>query len=33
MLGNGFERFFAAVTITPPAIRARIYSSDFRDAP
>jgi asparagine synthase (glutamine-hydrolysing) len=29
MLENGFERFFAAVTITPPAIRARIYQTDF----
>jgi asparagine synthase (glutamine-hydrolysing) len=29
MLDNGFERFFAAVTITPPAIRARIYEPDF----
>jgi asparagine synthase (glutamine-hydrolysing) len=29
LLDNGFERFFAAVTITPPAIRARIYSQDF----
>jgi asparagine synthase (glutamine-hydrolysing) len=30
MLGNGLERFFAAVTITPPAIRSRVYSSDFQ---
>jgi asparagine synthase (glutamine-hydrolysing) len=29
LLDNGFERFFAAVTITPPAIRARIYTRDF----
>ena len=29
LLDNGFERFFAAVTITPPATRARIYSEDF----
>jgi asparagine synthase (glutamine-hydrolysing) len=29
LLDNGFERFFAAVTITPPAIRARIYAKDF----
>jgi asparagine synthase (glutamine-hydrolysing) len=29
LLANGFERFFAAVTITPPAVRARIYSDDF----
>jgi len=29
LLDNGFERFFAAVTITPPAIRARIYDPDF----
>ena len=29
LLHNGFERFFAAVTITPPAIRARIYTRDF----
>jgi asparagine synthase (glutamine-hydrolysing) len=29
LLDNGFERFFAATTITPPAIRARIYSRDF----
>lgn len=30
MLNNGFERFFAAVTITPPAIRERIYSTGFK---
>jgi asparagine synthase (glutamine-hydrolysing) len=29
LLGNGFERFLAAVTITPPATRARIYDPDF----
>lgn len=29
LLDNGFERFFAAVTITPPAVRARIYDPDF----
>ncbi len=29
LLENGFERFFAAVTITPPAVRARIYNRDF----
>jgi asparagine synthase (glutamine-hydrolysing) len=29
LLDNGFERFFAAVTITSPAVRARIYSDDF----
>ena len=29
LLDNGFERFFAAVTITPPAVRARIYTEDF----
>lgn len=28
-LNSGFERFFAAVTITPPEIRARIYEPDF----
>jgi asparagine synthase (glutamine-hydrolysing) len=36
MLENGFERFFAAVTITPAAVRARIYQPDFwlrHDAP
>ena len=29
MLANGFERFFAAVTVTPPTLRARIYNRDF----
>jgi asparagine synthase (glutamine-hydrolysing) len=29
LLNNGYERFFAAVTITSPAIRARIYDRDF----
>src|SRR5439155_27294877 len=29
MLDNGFERFFAGVSITAPAIRARIYNRDF----
>lgn len=29
-LDNGFERFFAAVTITSPAIRARLYTPEFR---
>ena len=29
LLDSGFERFFAAVTITPPAVRARIYNQDF----
>ena len=29
MLDNGFERFFAAVTIARPALRARIYNRDF----
>jgi asparagine synthase (glutamine-hydrolysing) len=29
LLDNGFERFFAAVTIMPPAIRARLYDRDF----
>jgi asparagine synthase (glutamine-hydrolysing) len=29
LLDNGFERFFAAVTITPPSVRARIYNRDF----
>jgi len=29
LLDNGYERFFAAVTITPPAVRARIYQSEF----
>jgi asparagine synthase (glutamine-hydrolysing) len=32
MLNDGFERFFAAVTITPPAVRRRIYSKDFRQS-
>lgn len=32
MLDNGFERFFAAVTITSPAVRERIYEHDFRMA-
>ena len=30
MLSDGFERFFAAVTITSPAVRSRIYNPDFR---
>ena len=29
LLNNGYERFFAAVTIMPPALRARIYERDF----
>jgi asparagine synthase (glutamine-hydrolysing) len=29
LLDSGFEQFFAAVTITPPAVRARLYSRDF----
>ncbi|MBW0006484.1 MAG: asparagine synthase (glutamine-hydrolyzing) [Sphingomonas sp.] len=29
-LKSGFERFFAAVTITPPKTRRRIYAEDFR---
>ena len=29
MLDNGFERFFAAVTITPDNVRRRIFSPDF----
>jgi asparagine synthase (glutamine-hydrolysing) len=29
MLNNGFERFFAAVTISSPRTRARIYDRDF----
>ena len=29
LLDNGFERFFAAVTIMPPALRARIYEPEF----
>ena len=28
-LANGFERFFAAVTITAPDVRARIYDREF----
>ena len=35
-LNDGFERFFAAVSITSPAVRARIYNHDFwrrHDAP
>jgi asparagine synthase (glutamine-hydrolysing) len=30
LLGDGFERFFAAVTITPAAVRQRLYDRDFR---
>jgi asparagine synthase (glutamine-hydrolysing) len=29
LLDNGFARFFAAVTITRPSVRARIYQRDF----
>jgi asparagine synthase (glutamine-hydrolysing) len=29
LLNNGYERFFAAVTITTPAIRARLYDGGF----
>ena len=29
LLDNGYERFFAAVTITSPAVRARLYQRDF----
>jgi asparagine synthase (glutamine-hydrolysing) len=29
LLNNGFERFFAAVTITPEEVRRRIFSPDF----
>jgi asparagine synthase (glutamine-hydrolysing) len=29
LLGDGYERFFAAVTITSPAIRAQIYDREF----
>jgi len=29
LLNSGFERFFAAVTITPEAVRNRIYTADF----
>jgi asparagine synthase (glutamine-hydrolysing) len=32
LLTNGVERFFAAVTITPAAVRNRIYSPDFMAA-
>jgi asparagine synthase (glutamine-hydrolysing) len=35
-LNNGYERFFASVTITSPAVRARIYEQGFwlrQDAP
>jgi asparagine synthase (glutamine-hydrolysing) len=28
-LGDGYERFFAAVSITTPAVRERIYSRDY----
>lgn len=28
-LGDGYERFFAAVSITTPALRQRIYTPDF----
>jgi len=28
-LGDGYERFFAAVSITTPAVRQRIYKRDF----
>jgi asparagine synthase (glutamine-hydrolysing) len=30
LLNDGFERFFAAVTITPAAVRERIYNPEFR---
>lgn len=30
LANSGFERFFAAVTITPEAVRERIYDPDFR---
>jgi asparagine synthase (glutamine-hydrolysing) len=36
MLDNGFEQFFAAVSITSPMLRARLYNRDFwlrQDAP
>ncbi|MEO8175122.1 MAG: asparagine synthase C-terminal domain-containing protein, partial [Sphingomicrobium sp.] len=36
LLDNGYEQFFAAVTITSPALRARLYNHDFwlrQDAP
>lgn len=29
LLDNGYERFFAAVTITPDAVRRRIFDRDF----
>jgi asparagine synthase (glutamine-hydrolysing) len=29
LLDSGFERFFAAVTITTPQVRARMYAPDF----
>jgi asparagine synthase (glutamine-hydrolysing) len=29
LLANGYERFFAAVTITPDAVRRRIFDRDF----
>jgi asparagine synthase (glutamine-hydrolysing) len=29
LLNSGYGRFFAAVTITPPAIRARLYQPEF----
>jgi asparagine synthase (glutamine-hydrolysing) len=29
LLDSGYERFFAAVTITPDTVRKRIYASDF----
>jgi asparagine synthase (glutamine-hydrolysing) len=31
-LADGYERFFAAVSITSPELRARIYAPDFLDA-
>ena len=31
-LGDGYERFFAAVSITTPAVRRRIYSREFFDS-
>jgi asparagine synthase (glutamine-hydrolysing) len=30
LLGDGFERFFAAVTITPSTVRDRLYDHHFR---
>lgn len=36
LLDSGYEQFFAAVTITSPALRARLYNRDFwlrQDAP